>query len=99
MPKTDAQVSDVNDTMQDIPYSLSDRVFPSLSDDDLWMSVFISIRDEYPERAIMEHIRQAFERVCGENDDYMLFKDFLRKVKLAWLWKRPPAPRGIIDLE
>lgn len=89
----------MDDKMKDSPYSPGDRIFPSQSDDDLWTSVFVSIRKQYPERAIIEHIRQAFERVCEENDDYMLFKDFLRKVKLAWLWKRPPTPRGIVDLE
>lgn len=81
------------------PYSLRDKIFPSATDDDLWTSVFTILQREYPDRVLMEHVRQAFEAVCGENDDYMLFKDFLRKVRLTWLWKRPPAPRGMLNLE
>jgi hypothetical protein len=61
--------------------------------------VLTVMQREYPERALLEHVRQAFDLVCEENDDDMTFKDFLRKVRLAWLWKRPPAPRGMLDLE
>jgi hypothetical protein len=89
----------MNDKREALPYALEDRVFPSPSDDDLWRSVLAAMRREYPDRVLLEHVRQAFERVCDENDDAMLFKDFLRKVRLAWLWKRPPAPRGMLDLE
>lgn len=81
------------------PYAPEDRIFPSPTDDDLWMSVHTILRADYPDRALLEHMRWAFEAVCAEQDDYMLFKDFLRKVRLKWLWKRPPAPRGMVDLE
>lgn len=81
------------------PYKDADRVFPSVSDDDLWLSVQHSIQRAYPERALTEHVRWAFEEVCAELDDYLLFKDFLRKVRLKWLWQRPPAPRGMLSLE
>ena len=85
--------------MNDIPYAPGDRIFPSPEDDDLWTSVYAAMLAEYPERALLEHVRWAFETVCVEQGDYMLFKDFLRKVRLKWLWKRPPAPRGVLDLE
>lgn len=81
------------------PYGLEDRIFPSPSDDDLWISVYTLLREAYPERLLLEHARWAFETVCEECDDYMLFKDFFRKVRLTWLWKRPPAPRGMVSLE
>lgn len=81
------------------PYSPEDRVFPSISDDDLWLGVYAAISAEYPERALLEHVRGAFEAVCAEHDDYMSFKSLLRKVRLHWLWKRPPVPRGMLDLE
>lgn len=82
-----------------LPYGPEDRIFPSPSDDDLWISVYTLLREAYPERMLLEHARRAFETVCEDSDDYMLFKDFLRKVKLKWLWKRPPAPRGLASLE
>ena len=85
--------------MNDTPYAPGDRIFPSPADDDLWTSVYAAMRAEYPERALLEHVRWAFETVCAEQGDFMLFKDFLRKVRLKWLWKRPPAPRGVLDLE
>lgn len=89
----------MSDLQQNIPYAAEDRIFPSLSDDDLWISTLAHMRRDYPERVLVEHVRQAFESVCQESDDYMLFKDFLRKVRLQWLWKRPPAPRGMLSLE
>ena len=82
-----------------IAHAPEDRIFPSPTDDDLWASVYAVIRENYPDRALLEHVRQAFEAVCAEQDDVLLFKDFLRKVRLTWLWKRPPAPRGMISLE
>ena len=82
-----------------IAHAPEDCIFPSPSDDDLWASVYADIREGYPDRALLEHVRQAFETVCAEQDDVLLFKDFLRKVRLTWLWKRPPAPRGMISLE
>ena len=85
--------------MSTIPYAPEDRIFPSPSDDALWVSVHTILSADYPERVLMEHARWAFEAVCAEQDDYMLFKDFLRKVRLKWLWKRPPAPRGLLGLE
>jgi len=84
---------------QKIVYGPKDRIFPTQSDDDLWNSVYALLVRDYPERALLEHVRWAFEAVCDELDDYLLFKDFLRKVRLKWLWKRPPAPRGVLDLE
>lgn len=89
----------MSDNREDIPYSDQDRVFPSATDDDLWISVFTRLQREYPERVLMEHVRQSFEAVCKDTDDYLLFKDFMRKVRLHWLWKRPPAPRGMLNLE
>ena len=82
-----------------IPYAPDDRVFPASDDDDLWTSVYSILRADYPDRILLEHARWAFEAVCAEQDDYMLFKDFLRKVRLKWLWKRPPAPRGMAALD
>lgn len=82
----------------DSPYGPEDRIFPSVSDDDLWRGVYARLREAYPERLLLEHARWAFETVCEENDDGMPFKDFVRKVKLTWLWKRPPAPRGVPGL-
>lgn len=81
------------------PYAPEDRIFPSPSDEDLWTGVYAAMRADYPDRALPGHVRQAFEAVCAEQDDYLLFKDFLRKVRLKWLWKRPPAPRGVASLE
>ena len=89
----------MNEHARDIPYSPEDRIFPSVTDNDLWISVLTAIQREYPERALAGHVRQAFETVCEENDAYMPFKNFLRKVRLIWLWKRPPAPRGMLSLE
>lgn len=81
------------------PYSPEDRIFPSESDKDLWNSVLIHLLAAYPERALPEHVRQAFVSVCEDSGESMLFKDFLRKVTIAWMWKRPPAPRGLSSLE
>ena len=89
----------MSDSLRKIPYALDERIFPSPSDDDLWVSVLAHMREEYPERVLEKHVRQSFETVCQANDDYMLFKNFLRKVRLNWLWKRPPAPRGMLGLE
>lgn len=89
----------MSDPPHAIPYSAEDRIFPSPSDDDLWTSVLARMQSDYPERVLEEHVREAFETVCDESDDYLLFKDFLRKVRLRWLWKRPPAPRGMLTLE
>ena len=86
-------------TRLDLPYKPEDRVFPSVSDDDLWVSVERSIMEQYPERALLEHVRWAYETVCEELDDYLLFQDFLRKVRLKWLWKRPPLPRGVAEYD
>jgi hypothetical protein len=82
-----------------LPYAQDERIFPSVSDDDLWRGALAFMMEQYPDRALPEHVRQAFEAVCADNDEYMLFKDFLRKVRLFWLWKRPPAPRGMLSLE
>lgn len=82
-----------------VPYGPEDRIFPSTSDDDLWKSVYALLHEAYPERLLTEHARWAFETVCAELDDYLLFKDFYRKVRLKWLWQRPPAPRGMLSLE
>ncbi len=78
-----------------LPYAPGDRVFPSPSDDDLWRTVWLSLSRAYPERALMEQVRWAFEAVCEEESDHMSCKDFLRKVRLKWMWKRPPLPRGM----
>lgn len=80
-------------------YGPEDRVFPSLSDADLWDSVLALLMRDYPERVLPEHAREAFEAVCDENDDYMLFKDLYRKVRIRWMWKRPPLPRGVAGFE
>lgn len=80
-------------------YGPDDRIFPSLSDTGLWDSVFALLMEAYPERALPEHVREAFEAVCDESDDYMLFKDFYRKVRVRWMWKRPPLPRGVAGFE
>ena len=82
-----------------LPYAPEDSVFPSPSDDDLWQTVFQTLKADYPERVLVEHARWAFEAVCAEHADSMPAKDFIRKVRLKWLWKRPPAPRGVLDLE
>ena len=82
-----------------LPYAEHDRVFPAVDDDDLWLCVRTVLFAEYgPERVQLEHARRAFEAVCNELDDYLPFKDFLRKVRLQWLWQRPPVPRGLVDL-
>lgn len=82
-----------------VVYAPDDRVFPSLSDDDLWTSVYTLLREAYPERVLLEHARWAFEAVCEAHDDYMRFRDFYRKVKIKWMWERPPAPRGMVSLQ
>ena len=89
----------MSDASRNIPYSPDDRIFPSPSDGDLWASVLTHMKNDYPERVLEEHVREAYEAICDEADTYMLFKDFLRKVRLRWLWKRPPAPRGMLSLE
>lgn len=80
-------------------YGPEDRIFPSLSDGDLWNSVLFLIQEAYPDRALPEHVREAFEAVCEESDDYMPFKSFHRKVRVRWLWKRPALPRGVVGFE
>ncbi len=80
-------------------YGPDDRIFPSLSDADLWHSVLALLKEAYPERVLAEHAREAFEAVCDEQDDYMPFKDFYRKVRIRWMWKRPPLPRGVAGFE
>lgn len=79
-------------------YAAEDQVFPAISDDDLWRSVHALLLDAYgQERVLPEHARQAFEAVCAELDDSLAFKDFFRKVRLQWMWQRPPLPRGVAE--
>ena len=79
-------------------YKDEDIVFPSTSDDDLWMSVHALLLEAYgPERVLQEHARRSFESVCADLEDSLPFKAFFRKVRLHWLWQRPPLPRGVID--
>jgi hypothetical protein len=82
-----------------IRHAPDDSIFPSVSDGDLWASVWTTMRAAYPERALAEHVRQAFESVCAEQDEALRFGDFMRKVRLTWLWKRPPLPRGMTGME
>lgn len=86
-------------TKQKAVYGPEDRIFPSLSDEDLWTGVFALLKGAYPERVLPEHARAAFEAICDEHDEYMLFKDFYRKVRLRWLWERPALPRGVAGFE
>ncbi len=82
-----------------IPYALDDTIFPTPSDDDLWQSCYQTLLADYgPERVLLEHARWAFESVCEELGDALPFGAFLRKVRLRWLWKRPPLPRGVVGL-
>ncbi len=92
-------MSDNIPPIPDLPYSPGDKVFPSPSDDDLWVSVWRALAAEYPDRALSEHVRRAFEAVCDELEEYLSFGDFLRKVRLKWLWKRPPLPRGMAEYD
>ncbi len=78
-----------------LPYGPEDRISPSPSDDDLWKTIQAILTAQYPDRIMLEHLRWAFDAVCAETGESMLFKDFLRKVRLKWLWKRPPLPRGL----
>ncbi len=88
----------IRDPMPPMPYQPDERVFPDAGDDDLWRCAQTLILHDYgEERARLEHIRWAFEAVCAELDDYLSLKDFLRKVRLKWLWQRPPLPRGLVD--
>ena len=81
-----------------LPYKPDDRVFPAVDDDDLWRCVQIVLLHEYgEERVRLEHARWAFDAVCDELDDYLAVDDFIRKVRLKWLWQRPPLPRGLVD--
>ena len=78
-------------------YKPEDPVFPAVSDDDLWRSVHALLLDAYgQDRVLQEHARQAFEGVCADLNDSLLFRDFFRKVRLRWLWQRPPLPRGMV---
>lgn len=86
-------------TGQKAVYEPDEMIFPSLSDDALWHSVFALLKKAYPERVLLEHARQAFEDTCSEYHDYMTFKDFYRKARMRWLWKRPALPRGIVGFE
>lgn len=80
-------------------YEPEDTILPSAQDEKLHRSVYNALLQRYPERILPEHVRQAFEIICAECKDALPFKDFLRKVRLQWLWKRPPAPRGVVSLE
>ncbi len=81
-----------------LPYKPDERVYPGVGDDDLWFCVQTVLAAEYgPERVLMEHARTAFEAVCADLDEALPLNDFLRKVRLRWLWQRPPLPRGVAD--
>lgn len=88
----------MNDAIQ-TAYGPDDLVFPTPSDADLWLSVLTFLQHEYPDRALEAHVREAFESVCRELDDSLPFKNFLRKVRIAWMWRRPATPRGVEGFE
>ena len=80
----------------DLPYKPDELVFPTQSDDDLWQTTYTTIVRNYGEARVMqEHVRWAFEAVCDECQNSLTMQDFIRKVRLKWLWKRPPLPRGV----
>ncbi len=71
-------------------------VYPSIEEDSLWENALHALVAQYgAERVVPEHVRQAFDTVCDNNMERMSFHDFLRKVRLAWLWQRPPLARGM----
>ncbi len=81
----------------DLPYGADEMIFPTVRDDDLWQTTYQALVAEYgPARVLLEHARKAFELVCEESADSMQMRDFLRKVRLKWLWERPPLPRGMV---
>lgn len=92
-------MSDPAASWASLPYKQDDSVFPAADDDDLWTCVQRILMQDYgPERVQLEHARWAFEAVCAELDEYLPARDFVRKVRLKWLWQRPPLPRGIVDI-
>lgn len=71
-------------------------VYPSAEEDCLWENTLYALVTQYgAERVVPEHVRQAFDQVCDNNLERMAFHDFLRKVRLAWLWQRPALARGM----
>ncbi len=84
--------------MQNNNYLLDNIVNPNVYDDELWNFVYQNLLEEYgKERVMLDHARAAFEIACNKSDNPLSVKELLRKVKLAWLWERPPLPRGIIS--
>lgn len=71
------------------------KIFPSKHDAELRVLALAFLERKYPGRVMPEHAAWAFEAVCGELDDYLSLKSFLRKVAAKWLWERPSLPRGL----
>ena len=71
-------------------------VYPSVEEDCLWENTLYALVEQYgAERVVPEHVRKAFDAVCDNHLERMAFHDFLRKVRLAWLWQRPALARGM----
>ncbi|WP_027187497.1 hypothetical protein [Desulfovibrio cuneatus] len=71
-------------------------VYPSVEEDCLWENTLHALVAQYgAERVVPEHVQQAFDAVCDNNLERIPFHDFLRKVRLAWLWQRPALARGM----
>ena len=71
-------------------------VYPSVEEDCLWENTLHALVTQYgAERVVPEHVQQAFDTVCNNNLERMPFHDFLRKVRLNWLWQRPALARGM----
>ena len=71
-------------------------VYPSVEEDCLLENTLHALVTQYgAERVVPEHVQKAFDTVCDNNLERMPFHDFLRKVRLAWLWQRPALARGM----
>ncbi|WP_174406868.1 hypothetical protein [Desulfovibrio subterraneus] len=77
----------------------TEKVWPDITDDDLWLAVQADIEAQYPGRFTMEYVRDAFERTCAKYDNYVPLDRFMKKVRMVCLWERPLVPHKILHPE
>ncbi len=81
-------------------FAAQEKILASVNDDELWQFAYNKMLEEYgAERVLIEHARLAFEKACDKCKNAVTIEDFMRKMRLAWLWERPPLLRGIVSGE
>lgn len=73
-----------------------EKVWPDITDDDLWAAVKADIFGQYPDRFSEAYVRDAFERTCAKFDDYVLMSRFIKKMRMTCLWERPLVAHEIL---